>query len=244
MTTPPFPVPPQQPQPGAPNQTPPAGYPQSGQPPQAAPPAPAKRGNALTSKPVIGIAALVVGLILGAGTAGGGKQAATTAAALPTVTVTATATAEADEEPADEPTAEPSEEPTDTETTPPAPAKKSYKTLSSRTFKLMVKDPDSYIGKSYVIYGEITQFDSATGTDTFRADTGPKKLRISYGYVNYDQNSMLTGTETKLKKLVEGDCFKAKVTVLGSYSYDTQAGGNTTVPSFQVDSISVYGSTD
>lgn len=105
MTTPTFPVPPQQPQPGAPNQTPPAGYPQSGQPPQAAPPAPAKRGNALTSKPVIGIAALVVGLILGAGTAGGGKQATTTAP-LPTVTVTATETATyeatADAEPGDE----------------------------------------------------------------------------------------------------------------------------------------------
>lgn len=242
MTTPTLPVPPQQPQQGRPDQ--PARNYQAAQPPQRTPPAPVKRGNLLTSRPVIGIAALVVGLTLGAGVAGGGKQAAMTAAATPTVTVTATATAEANEEPADEPTAEPSKAPTDTKTTPPAPAKKSYKTLSSRTFKLMVKDPDAYIGKTYVIYGEITQFDSATGTDTFRADTGPKRLRISYGYVNYDQNSMLTGAESMLKKLVEGDCFKAKVTVLGSYSYDTQAGGNTTVPSFQVDSISVYGSTD
>lgn len=207
-------------------------------------PKPGKRGNVLTSKPVIGIAALVVGLALGAGAGGPGKTAAATAAAAPTVTVTATV--EASEEPADEPTAEPTEEPTE-EPTPsaePTPEKKSYATLSSRKFKLLTKDPDSYIGKTYLIYGEITQFDAATGTDTFRADTGPKKLRISYGYVDYDQNSFLQGVESKLKKLVEGDCFKAKVTVLGSFSYDTQAGGNTTVPLFQVDSISVYGSTD
>jgi len=217
----------------------------SGQP--AAPPPPAgKRGNILTSKPVIGIAAFLVGIALGAGSAGGTHSTASTGAA-PTVTVTATAPVEpeptAEDEPSEEPSAETSDEPTES-AAPPAPEKKTYKTLSSRQFKLMVKDPDAYSGKTYVLYGEITQFDSATGTDTFRADTGPKKLRISYGFVDYSQNSFLQGTESKLKKLVEGDCFKAKVTVLGSFSYDTQAGGNTTVPLFQVDSISVYGSTD
>jgi hypothetical protein len=125
-----------------------------------------------------------------------------------------------------------------------APANQVYKHLTSRAFKQLVKNPDSYVGKGYYIYGEITQFDAATGTDTFRANVGPKKLRKSYGYVNYPQNSMLSGTESRLEKYVQGDLFIAKVRVLGSYSYDTQAGGNTTVPSFQVDSISRYGSTD
>lgn len=253
MTTPQQPVPPSGPNPygptapipvppaaGQPRHTPPNG-PET---PVPQPAKPGKRGNVLTSKPVIGIAALVVGLALGAGAGGSGQTSAVTTAAAPTVTVTATV--DASEEPAEEPTAEPTEEPTEepSATAEPAPQKKSYATLSSRKFKLLTKDPDSYIGKTYVIYGEITQFDAATGTDTFRADTGPKKLRISYGYVDYDQNSFLQGVESKLKKLVEGDCFKAKVTVLGSFSYDTQAGGNTTVPLFQVDSISVYGSTD
>jgi hypothetical protein len=232
--------------PGAPT-PPPAGWQPTNPPGQPAAPEPptGKRGNVLTSKPVIGIAALLVGIALGAGSAGGNHNTATGTA---TVTVTAPAPAAsevtAEDEPSDEPSAEPTEEPTESAAPAPAPEKTSYKTLSARQFKLMVKDPDAYIGKTYVVYGEITQFDSATGTDTFRADTGPKKLRISYGYVDYDQNSFLQGTESKLKKLVEGDCFKAKVTVLGSFSYDTQAGGNTTVPLFQVDSISVYGSTD
>lgn len=270
MSTPQQPVPPTGPGAYGPSPFPQPGFVQPGQPaPQAwstppggstppapgpnqpAPQPPARRGNVLTSKPVIGIAALLVGLGLGAGAGASGEPAAVTAAAAPTVTVTApaptvtvTAAPEATDRPTPTPSATPSQEPTKAATKPPAPPKKSYQTLSSRKFKLLAKDPDAYIGKTYVIYGEITQFDSATGTDTFRADTGPKKLRISYGYTDYEQNSMLTGAESKLKELVEDDCFKAKVTVLGSYSYDTQIGGNTTVPLFQVDSISVYGSTD
>lgn len=122
-----------------------------------------------------------------------------------------------------------------------APPKKTYKKLSSRKFKMLAKDPDSYINKYYYIYGQITQFDAATGVDTFRADVGPKKLAKSYGYVDYPQNALLTGDEDRLKKFVEGDLFLAKVTCMGSFSYDTQAGGNTTVPSFQVDSIKRIG---
>lgn len=216
-------------------------------------PPPAKRGKLLTSKPVIGAAALLVGVALGAGSAGGGGGATSAVPApAPTVTVTTTATAtpsvaaSPSSEPTSEPTVEPvpTPEPEETTAEPTKPAKKDYKTLSSRAFKKFAKDPDSHLGKTYVIYGEITQFDSATGTDTFRADTGPKKLKISYGYTDYSQNTILTGDESKLEDLVEGDCFKAKVTVLGSYSYDTQIGGNTTVPMLRVDSISVYGSTD
>ena len=124
------------------------------------------------------------------------------------------------------------------------PAKKVYTHLTSRAFKQLVKDPDSYIGKTYYIYGEITQFDAATGTEMFLAAVGPKKLRKSYGYVSYPQPAFLNGTGSQLKKYVLGDLFTAKVTVLGSYSYDTQAGGRTTVPQFQIDSISRYGSVD
>ncbi len=66
---------------------------QSPQPP--VPPAPvAKKPSPLTSKPVIGIAALIVGLVLGTVVGGGsGKTPTSVAGAAPTVTVTATETA-------------------------------------------------------------------------------------------------------------------------------------------------------
>jgi hypothetical protein len=136
---------------------------------------------------------------------------------------------------------EPSASATEPAAPTPAPAKTVYKKLSTRGFQKLAKDPDSYAGDTYIIWGEITQFDSATGVDTFRADTGAKKKKPSYGFVNYAQNAILTGDESSLSDYVEGDLFRAKVTVVGSYTYDTQIGGSTTVPEFQVDSISRYG---
>ena len=92
----------------------------------------------------------------------------------------------------------------------------------------MVKKPDAFIGKRFIIYGEVTQFDAATGEDAFLADTAHKNT-TEYGYFD-GENTMLTGDASDLSDVVENDVFKATVTVLGSHSYDTQIGGNTTVP--------------
>jgi len=115
--------------------------------------------------------------------------------------------------------------------------------LSSRTFSLLVKNPDDYVGRHFIIYGEVTQFDSATGTGDFLADSGANKDPISYGYTDYSDNTLYEGDPSLLANVVEGDVFRATVEVLGSESYDTQIGGNTTVPKFKVQTISVYGST-
>ena len=162
-----------------------------------------------------------------------GSSASSAPAALTSVSPKATGAA----------TKKPTKKPSTKKTTAPAPPRDMYATLSSRKFKLLVKDPDSQVGKTYVLYGEVTQFDAATGKDTFLANSGPAKKRISYGFTTYAQNSEFTSDEIMLGDLVQGDCFTAKVTVLGSISYDTQSGGRTTVPKFQVDSISVYGHT-
>jgi hypothetical protein len=175
---------------------------------------------------------LLVTLPLVASMLGKGSPASSAPAALTSVSPKATGAA----------TKKPTKKPSTKKTKAPAP-KDVYATLSSRRFKLLVKDPDSYVGKTYVLYGEVTQFDAATGKDTFLANSGPAKKRISYGYTTYSENSEFTSDEIMLSDLVQGDCFKAKVTVLGSISYDTQIGGRTTVPKFQVDSISVYGHT-
>jgi hypothetical protein len=129
------------------------------------------------------------------------------------------------------------------ETPPPPTAKTVYKAISAREFAKVCKDPDSYIGRTFILWGEVTQFDAATGTDSFRANTGPAKRRIEYGMTDYSQNSMMTGDASILSDVVAGDCFGARVTCWGSLSYDTQIGGSTTVPQFRVDAISRYGST-
>ena len=124
-------------------------------------------------------------------------------------------------------------------------SRRSYSEITARDFQLVVKDPDSHVGETYIIWGEVTQFDAATGLDSFRANTGGVKSAIEYGWMtDYDTNSFLSGDKELLADVVEGDCFGAKVEVVGSYSYDTQAGGNTTAPLFKVYAIDVYGTTE
>lgn len=118
----------------------------------------------------------------------------------------------------------------------PKPKPPSYKTLTARQWKLIAKNPDAYIGKTYVVYGVVTQFDAATGTDTFRADVAHRRLTDKY---DYETNTMLTGEASDLENLVEDDIFRANVTVLSSFSYETQIGGETTAPLLMVDSIRV-----
>ncbi|MFG1948277.1 hypothetical protein [Nonomuraea sp. NPDC048826] len=108
-----------------------------------------------------------------------------------------------------------------------------YKVLSPRGFAKLVKNPDVFKGEKFIIYGEVTQFDAATGNDIFRANSGGKKMQPEYGLTSYDQNSLFTGSKDQLSDVVEGDVFQAYATVLGSYSYDTQIGGNTTVRVFR-----------
>lgn len=94
-------------------------------------------------------------------------------------------------------------------------------------------------GRGYKLWGCITQFDAATGPDTFRAQTSYRNE--SYWWSD-GVNVFFSGSEAKLADFVESDIVSMNVVSLGSYSYDTQDGGNTTVPMFRVVSIRRRGS--
>lgn len=119
---------------------------------------------------------------------------------------------------------------------PPAPPKE----ISSRDWQLIARNPDAHGGERIVVYGYVTQFDSATGTDTFRANVDGARHSEWY---DYDTNTVLTGTPLVLGDLVKDDIFRAEVDVSGSLSYDTTMGGSTTVPKLQVTKIEVIGTT-
>lgn len=111
-----------------------------------------------------------------------------------------------------------------------------HRAVDARDWLLIAKAPDSHIGERIVIHGHVTQFDSATGTSAFRASVDGIRHKQTYQYVT---NTLLRGSTDQLKNVVTNDQFKAEVTVGGSFSYDTQIGGNTTVPVLQIDSITV-----
>jgi hypothetical protein len=118
----------------------------------------------------------------------------------------------------------------------------SYNTIASRDYALIAKDPDAHAGERYVVYGHVTQFDSATGPDAFLASTDA----VEHGqWYEYDVNTLVLAEDPAiLAPVVENDLVKMFVEVVGSFSYDTQIGGNTTVPQVTVRMIEVIGSTD
>ncbi len=110
----------------------------------------------------------------------------------------------------------------------------SYRSLTARQWKLLVKAPDRTIGKGYQIWACITQFDAATGGDSFLAEASYKKEKYWFN----GENAWFTGSEARLSDFVTDDQVLMSVVSTGAYSYDTQSGGNTTVPSFEVIKIS------
>lgn len=114
---------------------------------------------------------------------------------------------------------------------------------SARDLSLVAKNPDAYIGQTMVVYANITQFDAATGKCTFRANIGHTNMAQTY---DYEHNSIFTGGDgdtncPALSDFVTDDEVRITATSLGSFSYDTQIGGNTTVPMFKVEAISLAG---
>lgn len=121
---------------------------------------------------------------------------------------------------------------------PPEPAKP----ITARDWALIAKDPASHAGKRIVVYGQVTQFDAATGTSSFRANVDGVVHEVRYGYADYETNTYLNGTSDVLKDLVNDDLFRAEATVTGAYTYQTTMGGQITVPQLEVTAIKVIGS--
>lgn len=109
------------------------------------------------------------------------------------------------------------------------------KKITSRELAQIVKKPAAHVDENVIIYARITQFDAATGTCSFRADVAHAHV----GKYDYDHNSMFHAGDGLLDcpildDVVAEDIVQVTATVSGALTYDTQIGGSTTVPEFQV----------
>lgn len=111
----------------------------------------------------------------------------------------------------------------------------SYATISDHDWALIVKDPDAHAGEQIIVYAEVSQFDSLTGTDTFRASAtaGPTEYYFADG-----ENAIFVGDPNTLAPVVEGDVVRVHATVEGSQTYKSPM-GDITVPVLHVDFIEV-----
>jgi hypothetical protein len=103
------------------------------------------------------------------------------------------------------------------------------------------KDPDAHVGRKIVLHGHVTQFDSNTGSDAFRADTAGSKHSEWY---DYDVNTVVMAENAaSLSDVVVDDLVTMHAEIVGSLTYDTTMGGSMTVPQVRVNLIDVTGST-
>ncbi|MFB2573522.1 hypothetical protein [Micrococcus sp. IITD107] len=169
----------------------------------------------------------------------------TSAPASPSTSASATAVqateVEESESPTSTPTPTPSEEPEPTPTEEPEPVEadpSDYEKLTARDLALITKDPDAHMGRQVQVYAHITQFDAATGDCIFRGNASQANMADTW---DYEHNSMFmaeTGIGCEaLSDFVGDDQVHVLATVLMSMSYDTQIGGSTTVPVYQIDGI-------
>lgn len=147
---------------------------------------------------------------------------------------------------ADEPAPEPDPEP---EPEPPKFREGDYDDLTAREFSKIARDPNAHVGEQVLVFGEVFQFDSRTGTDQFLADVdGDRDTEgEEFGFLSYDHTALLGEGEFKRAKfddVVEDDHFVAWVTVIGSFDYDTAIGGSNAATALMVDRIKVLPAVD
>lgn len=101
-----------------------------------------------------------------------------------------------------------------------------YDTLTEREWALIERDPDSYEGEKYRLYGHVTQADAATGSISIRVNTGAVQQSRRF---DYNVNTfVIAGSDDVFEDIVQGDHVKMLVEVAGSFTYDTTIGGSAT----------------
>ncbi|WP_238554162.1 hypothetical protein [Gordonia sp. KTR9] len=115
--------------------------------------------------------------------------------------------------------------------------KASYRTVSSRDWQLVAKNPDAHKGELYVVYGRVVQADAATGTFQIRVNTDGQQV----GVYDFDINTIVTAGLASFKEVVEDDLVALWVGVTGSETYDTTMGGSVTAPKVEANIVEVYG---
>jgi hypothetical protein len=114
--------------------------------------------------------------------------------------------------------------------------------ITAHLWREIAKNPAGHAGERIVIYGQVTQFDAATGTGSFRANVDGVAHQAESGFADYPTNTVLDGDAGMLADLVQGDTFKAEATVAGADTYQNTMGGSMTVPELTVTSITTTGS--
>lgn len=105
----------------------------------------------------------------------------------------------------------------------------------------IAKDPDGSKGDRVIVFAEVTQFDSATGTGALRANVGATQPAGEY---ELETNAIVVGTDEMLADVTMGDVLRVHAEVTGSLQYETTIGGKMDAPELTAAAIEVVGFLD
>ena len=119
-----------------------------------------------------------------------------------------------------------------------SPTPTSYKSVSNRQWLIINRNMYDHVNEGFDIFGEIWQFDQATGSNAFLAycageDSG--HVSIATGEDCYVEN---TSDKDLFGELVEGDTFRARVIVRGEFTWTSAGGANMNAIKLEVVNIS------
>ncbi|WP_181782064.1 hypothetical protein [Pseudonocardia pini] len=107
------------------------------------------------------------------------------------------------------------------------------RTLTDREWALIAKDPDAHSGERVVVHGSVTQFDANLGDSRFVA-----RVQGTPETGEHSSSVVVVGRSRELAAIVEGDEFRAEVTVAGAGSYSANGNG-ASVPELEIDALSL-----
>ena len=116
---------------------------------------------------------------------------------------------------------------------------KSYAKLAKADWTRALDAAERTVAKGYQVWACITQFDTATGRESFRAAASYRK---EPSWSRLATNAYFNGTEKQLASISPGDVVQMNVVGLGAFAYPTTANGSTTLPTFYVAKVSRKGS--
>ena len=116
---------------------------------------------------------------------------------------------------------------------------KTYAKLAKADWTKVLGAADRTVAKGYQVWACITQFDTATGRESFRAAASYRK---EPSWSRLATNAYFNGTEKQLAPISPGDVVQMNVVGLGPFDYPTNASGTTTLPTFYVTRIAKKGS--
>ncbi|MFJ3405060.1 DUF4190 domain-containing protein [Promicromonospora sp. NPDC090134] len=121
------------------------------------------------------------------------------------------------------------------------PAPEEFVRLDAAQWASIAKDPDKAQGRAVVVFAEVMQFDSTTGPDRFLAGAGVDQPGSAY---ELETQSVFVAEEALLGGVEAGDVLKVHAVVDGSFTYENQIGGASTVPALTVAKIEDVGLAD